>query len=144
LEDYEAVIVVSVEANKELVRRFYETIEQENYEALKDYCHENFVFYPQLDTPFPGLEGLVESEKKNFDAFPGFKMPIQSIIAEGDQVAAYLIFEGTHTGIPLLGVPATGKTVRFSLMMKLRIEDGKIIEKRSHVDVNDVLRQLKD
>jgi predicted ester cyclase len=69
---------------------------------------------------------------------------IQSIIAEGDQVAAYLIFEGTHTGIPLLGVPATGKTVRFSLMMKLRIEDGKIIEKRSHVDVNDVLRQLKD
>lgn len=71
-------------------------------------------------------------------------MPIQSIIAEGDQVAAYLIFEGIHTGIPLLGVPATGKNVRFSLMMKLRIEDGKIIEKRSHVDVNDVLRQLKD
>lgn len=55
---------MSVEANKQLVRRFYETIEQENYEARKDYCHENFVFYPQLDTPFPGLEGLVESEKK--------------------------------------------------------------------------------
>jgi ketosteroid isomerase-like protein len=65
---------MSVQANKELVRRFYETIEQENYGALKDFCHEDFVFYPQVDTPFPGVDGLVQSEKKNFDAFPGFKM----------------------------------------------------------------------
>ncbi|WP_192800117.1 nuclear transport factor 2-like protein [Priestia endophytica] len=35
---------MSVQANKELVRRFYETIEQENYGALKDFCHEDFVF----------------------------------------------------------------------------------------------------
>jgi steroid delta-isomerase-like uncharacterized protein len=124
---------MSVEANKELVHRFYETIEQENYEALKDFCHKDFVFYPQVDTPFPGVEGLVESEKKNFDAFPGFKMPIKAIIAEDDQVAVYFIFEGTHTGIPFHGVPAMGKTVKFSLMMLLRIADGKIIEKRSHM-----------
>lgn len=133
---------MSVEANKDLVRRFYETIEQENYEALKDFCHKDFVFYPQLEKPFSGIEGLVESEKKNFDAFPNFKMPIKAIMAEDDQVAVYLIFEGTHTGIPLLGFPATGKNVKFSLMMLLRIVDGKIIEKRSHVDVHDILRQL--
>ncbi|WP_246031879.1 hypothetical protein [Salibacterium salarium] len=45
---------MSVEDNKQLVRRFYETIEQENYEAPKDFCHKNFVFYTQLDTPFLG------------------------------------------------------------------------------------------
>ncbi|WP_312889247.1 ester cyclase [Desertibacillus haloalkaliphilus] len=133
---------MSVEANKELVRRFYEAIEQEDYEALHEFCYQDFVFFPQIDTPFPGVEGLVESEKKNFDAFPDFKMPIKAILAEGDQVAVYFIFEGTHTGIPFLGVPATGKAVRFSLMMLLRIADSKIIEKRSHVDVHDILRQL--
>lgn len=69
-------------------------------------------------------------------------MPIQAMIAEGNQVAAYFIFEGTHTSIPFFGVPAKRKTVRFSLMMLLRIVDGKIIEKRSYVDVNDILRQL--
>lgn len=37
------------------------------------------------------------------------------MVAEGDQVAVYFIFEGKHTGIPFFGVPATGKTVRFSL-----------------------------
>lgn len=133
---------MSVEANKELVRRFYETIEQENYEALKEFCHQDFVFYPQVDTPYQGAEGLIESEKKNFDAFPGFIMPIKAMVAEGDQVAVYFIFEGKHTGIPFFGVNATGKNVRFSLMMLLRIADGKIIEKRSHVDVNDILRQI--
>jgi predicted ester cyclase len=133
---------MSVEANKVLVRRFYETIEQENYDALQDFCHENFEFFPQVDIPFHGVEGLIESEKKNFKAFPGFKMPIKAIMAEGDQVSVYLEFEGSHTGTPFFGIPATGSPVRFSLMMLLRIEDGKIIEKRSHVDVNDILRQL--
>jgi len=133
---------MKVEDNKELVRRFYETIEREDYAALESFCHEEFVFYPQVDTPFRGVEGLIESEKKNFAAFPGFKMPIEGMVAEGDRVAVYLIFEGTHTGIPFLGVPATGNRVRFSLMMFLRIADGKITEKRSHVNVHDVLRQL--
>lgn len=133
---------MSVEANKDLVRRFFETIEQENYEALKDFCHQGFVFYPQLDTPFPGVEGLIESEKKNFDAFPDFKMPIKAMVAEDDLVAVYFIFEGTHTGTPFFDVPATGNKVRFSLMILLRVSEGKIIEQRSHVDVNDILRQL--
>lgn len=69
-------------------------------------------------------------------------MPIKAMVAEGDLVAAYFIFEGRHTGIPFAGVPATGKSVKFSLMMLLRIVDGKIIEHRSHVDVHDILRQL--
>ncbi|MGE9752356.1 ester cyclase [Bacillus inaquosorum] len=133
---------MTVESNKELVRRFFETIEQENYDALKDFCHKDFVFYPQLDTPFPGVEGLIESEKKNFDACPGFKMPIEAMVAEDDLVSVYFIFEGKHTGTPFAGVPATGNSVKFSLMILLRIKDGKIIEQRSHVDMYDILRQL--
>jgi len=134
--------MMSVEMNKELVRHFYEAIQEENYEALNEFCHEDFVFYPQIDTPFPGVEGLIESEKKNFDAFPGFKMPIKSMVAEGDQVAVYFIFEGTHKGTPFHGVSATGKNVKFSLMMLLKIVDGKIIEKRAHFDRYDILKQL--
>ena len=55
---------MSVEANKDLVRRFFETIEEENYDALKDFCHPDFVFYPQLDTPYPGVEGLIDQKRK--------------------------------------------------------------------------------
>lgn len=132
---------MSLESNKELVRRFYEAIGQEDYDALNKFCHEDFVFYPQVDHPYPGVSGLIASEKKNFDAFNDFKMPIKELIAEEDLVAAYMDFTGTHTGI-FYGITPTGKKVHFSLMMFLRIKDGKIIEKRSHVDVNDIIRQL--
>lgn len=134
---------MAVESNKELVRRFYDAIGQENYDALREFCHKDFVFYPQVDTPFAGVEGLVESEKKNFDAFNDFKMPIKELFAEGELVATYMDFTGTHTGT-FLGIAPTGKTVHFSLMMFLRIKDSKIIEKRSHVDVNDILRQITE
>ncbi|MDS9998781.1 ester cyclase [Bacillus atrophaeus] len=100
------------------------------------------MFYPQVDTPMPGPECLIESRKKNFDAFPGFKMSIKAMVAPGNQVAVYFIFEGTHTGIPFAGIFPTGKSVKMSLMTFLRIADGKIIEKRVHVDKHDILRQL--
>ncbi|WP_455539359.1 ester cyclase [Terrisporobacter sp.] len=77
-----------------------------------------------------------------FDAFRNFTFSIKELIAEGDLVAAYMEFKGTHTGT-LYGIAPTNKKVHFSLMMFLCIKDNKIIEKRSHVDVNDIISQLK-
>ncbi|EGR09759.1 ester cyclase-like protein [Vibrio cholerae HE48] len=37
----------------------------------------------------------------------------------------------------------TGKKVRFSLMMQLKIKDGKIIEKRAHFNEVDIMKQLQ-
>jgi steroid delta-isomerase-like uncharacterized protein len=133
---------MGIAENKELVRKFYDAVEREDYDEVATYCHEDFTFYTQVDTPIPGAGGFIESEKRNFDAFNGFKMPIQDLIAEDDRVAAYLIFEGT-LGSELYGLPVKGQKLRFSLFMKLRIADGKIIEKRAHFDVNDIINQLK-
>ena len=65
-------------------------------------------------------------------------MPIIGVVSEGDQVAVYFIFEGTHTVIPFAGISQTGKTVKMSLMTFLRIADGKIIEKRVQIDKHDI------
>jgi ketosteroid isomerase-like protein len=59
---------VSLEENKQLVRRFYVAIERQDFDALRDMVHEDFVFHNQVDTPWPGVKGLVASEKKNFDS----------------------------------------------------------------------------
>jgi steroid delta-isomerase-like uncharacterized protein len=132
---------MTIDENKALVRRFYDAIGREDYEEAAKCCHKDFVFYTQLDSPHHGAEGFIASEKKNFDAFKGFKMPIVRMVAEGDQVAAYLIFEGNQSG-DWHGIAAAGAKLRFSLHMLLRIADGKIIEKRAHFDVNDIIRQL--
>lgn len=133
---------MSTESNKQVVHKFYEAIQNEDYAAAARLCHSDFVFYLQIDTPIHGAAGFIASEKKNFDAFPGFSFQIERLIAEGDQVAAYLVFDGKHTGKEVDGIAPTGKRLRFSLLMLLKVADGKIIEKRAHFDRKDIHRQL--
>lgn len=133
---------MSLEANKQLVRRFYAAIEKGDFDALHEMVHDDFVFYSQIDTPKPGVQGLMESEKPSFDAFDSFIFPIDTLVAEGDKVAAYMRFEGTGYRTDSFGVPPRGQNVRISLMMLLTFKDGKILEKRAHFDTGDVRRQL--
>lgn len=35
-----------------MIKSFYKLIENENYDELKEFCHKDFVFYPQIDTHF--------------------------------------------------------------------------------------------
>ncbi|MDN3523008.1 ester cyclase [Halomonas ramblicola] len=133
---------MSTEANKQVVREFYAALQHEDHAAAARLCHPDFVFYLQMDTPIHGAEGFIASEKKNFDAFPGFSFQVERLIAEDDQVAAYLVFDGKHTAGPVEGIAPTGKRLRFSLLMLLTLSDGKIIEKRAHFDRLDIHRQL--
>ncbi|MGD7071480.1 ester cyclase [Ralstonia pseudosolanacearum] len=79
---------------------------------------------------------------RTFPAFPGFSFQIERMVAEGDQVAAYLVFDGEHKSGVIDGIAPAGKRLRFSLLMLLTISDGKIIEKRAHFDRMDIHRQL--
>lgn len=132
-----------LERNKQVVRDFYNSIEQEDYKTTASYCHEDFTFYLQVDEPIKGADGFVSSEKKNFDAFKGFTFTIHELLAERNKVVAYLIFDGKHTSSPLFNVEPTGNHVRLSFLMLLTFKDGKIIEKRAHFDHKDVLSQVK-
>ena len=42
---------MSPEENKAAVKKFYQLIEENNYDALKELCHPDFRFYSQIDHP---------------------------------------------------------------------------------------------
>ncbi len=123
------------------MRAFYDAINRGDYDALGQYCHDGFVFYHQIDTPRPGVAGFVASEEKNFAAFDDWQMPVRELVEDGDRVAAYLVFEGTHAR-ELVGVAPRGNRIRFSLLMLLTLKGGKIVEKRAHFDRADIRQQL--
>jgi len=127
--------------NKTMVRAFYAAIESGDYDTVASLCHPDFVFYPQMEMPITGAAAFIASEKPKFEAFRGFKFTVDRIVAEGDQVAAYIIFDANQTAA-FPDIPNEGRHVRTSFMMLLRIADGKIIEKRAHYDRSDVRRQL--
>lgn len=133
----------SPEVNKQIVRAFFAAVERLDYEAIAALTHKDFVFYPQMNHPIQGAAGFFASEKVGFAAFQGFRFPVERIVAEDDQVAAYIVFDGIQSS-PQPGFPNVGRRLNFSLLMLLRIADGKIIEMRPHYDRDEFRRQLLD
>ena len=76
---------MSPEENKAVVKKFYQLIEENNYDALKELCHPDFRFYSQIDHPLSADE-FIRQEKNHMDACPGFTMRIHNMFAEGDKV----------------------------------------------------------
>ncbi|MGY3676770.1 ester cyclase [Streptomyces sp. TE33382] len=133
---------MSTETHTNLVRRFYEALEGEDYAALTGMFHEDFVFYNQLDTPRPGADGFIAAEKEHIDAFRGSRLTVERTVAEGDRVGAFVVVEGDQSG-EFRGVPPAGAHVRFSMFDLFTFKDGKIIEKRAHYNLLDTIEQLK-
>ncbi|HEX4217982.1 MAG TPA: ester cyclase [Acidimicrobiales bacterium] len=61
-------------------------------------------------------------------AMPDFRLDIEDIFGAGDRVAVRLRMEGTHTGQPLLGRPATGAKFSAGGVFIYRIQGGRVAE----------------
>jgi predicted ester cyclase len=64
------------------------------------------------------------------------------LIAEGDLVVERFTASGTHTGAPLMGVAATGKSIVMAGINIFRVSNGRIIERWGRLDEVGLLREL--
>jgi predicted ester cyclase len=103
---------MSTEANKEIVRRFFEEAWNQNKVAeLKEYVSVDNVTHPgKLTWPF-GPEAAAQLMQIWRAGLPDYQCQIHEMIAEGDTVAARITFWGTHTGrfdVASRSLPPTG------------------------------------
>ncbi|NYI45057.1 putative ester cyclase [Nocardioides aromaticivorans] len=131
----------ATEHNKQCVRAFYAALVSADFDTASAMCHGDFVFYGQLDTPRPGAQGFMAAEQGHLDAFAHMTMTVETLVAEGDKVAALVIVEGEHVG-EYYGVQPTGRHLRMSMLNMFTFADGLIIEKRAHYDRLDHIQQL--
>jgi steroid delta-isomerase-like uncharacterized protein len=133
---------MSTEANKALVRRFYEEIDKGNLEALDELVAEDYLDHSP--PPFPGLvpgrEGLKQAFRMFWEATPGYHR-IEDQIAEGDKVVTRLTAYGKHEE-DLPGAPRTGNDLKMTAIAIHRIENGRLAEKWSEKDVLGFLQQI--
>jgi steroid delta-isomerase-like uncharacterized protein len=135
---------LSVEENKELIRRYVEAIdanESDDWEMLDAFIAEDFVAH---NPPIPGVsldrDGMKRAAEIFRTATPG-RHEIRMQVAEGDLVVSRIVGRGVHAG-ELLGIPATNNEVETDGIAIHRIRDGKIVEYWSVVDVAQVLQQV--
>ena len=132
---------MSLEENKQLVRRYQEIYNDNNLEALSEVLAEVLLTPRIMPGVPPGLEGAKAAHRIMLLGFPDYQTVIEELIAEEDMVAARITMTGTHSG-DFMGIPATGTRVEFSGMYIVRIKEGRIVEHWGEEDGVNLLTQL--
>lgn len=127
--------------NKALVRRWFDQVwNQQRPEAIDDMFAAGGIAHG-LGDDMRGPGQFKEFHAKFCGAFPDVRIEIDDLIAEGEKVAYRFTARGTHRG-DTLGFPATNRSMRFSGMGVVRVENGQIVEGWNVLDQLGMLSQL--
>ncbi|MBN1293052.1 MAG: ester cyclase [Candidatus Latescibacteria bacterium] len=118
-----------------------ETWNKGNFETFDELYDPNFIRHRP---PFPDIVGL-DAHKKRFavvfSAFPDHKGTFHDILVDGDKVAVWYTWHGTHSGSGLPIVP-TDKKVNVTGCDVYRLVDGKVVEEWDHEGFLSLFQQL--
>src|SRR6516225_11652221 len=90
-----------------------------------------------------GPEGFKMFRRQVNAAIPDEHIFVTAVRFEGDDIIeADLDISATHTGEEFMGIPATGRKIRFKVHARGRFVDGKMAERWDQVDFADIKRQL--
>jgi len=132
---------MSIEANKEIVRRYQEIYNSNQLDRLSEVLSEDLLT-PKIMPGIPqGMEGAKVAHQMMVAGFPDYQTVIDELIAEGDKVVARITMAGTNTGT-FMGIPPTGKFISFTGIYIARIANGKIVEHWGEEDGVSLLGQL--
>ena len=138
---------VSVESNREIVRRYFEAWANPDVEQaiamLDDLVHPDFVDHAAYEGQAAGIEGVREFWRKWRTAFPDFTVETHDTIAEGDRVVTRWSMEGTHLG-EYDGYEPTGRRIGHSAISIDRVRDGLITDEWIEFDLHGLIQQLEE
>jgi steroid delta-isomerase-like uncharacterized protein len=133
---------VPAEENKQIVREFIEEVlNRQRVDLMSELLAPDYALH------FPGMPGPLKREAfpvfiASFPAaFPDFHLAVESLIAEGDEVAVRFVLSGTHQG-EFMGIAPTGRKVEVPGHVFYRIRGGKIVDDRPIFDRALMLEQL--
>jgi steroid delta-isomerase-like uncharacterized protein len=125
--------------NEELVKGvFAEVFNGRDLHRIDDY------FMPEYrhDAPISaGRDSFKAFMASVLDAFPDFEGTLEDVVSASDKVVCRSVWRGTQRG-PLLGIPATGRSVEYGVIEIFRIEDGRIAEHWQQSDTLTMFQQL--
>jgi steroid delta-isomerase-like uncharacterized protein len=133
------------EANKQLVRRWFEEVWNQRNEASVEAMMTRGCRVHGLgggDEALIGPEGFKTFHRSFCGAFPDLRVTVDDTIAEGDRVAIRWTATMTHLGDGL-GFPASGRKVSMDGSTIGVIKDGKIDEGWNYMDITGLFAKLK-
>ena len=133
---------MSTDENKDLLNRYTEEIwNKGNFSLMGEMFDPGFTFnYPDLDLT-SDLEGFKQTIIRFRNAFPDIEFTTEYMIAEGNMTVSRWKGTGTHKG-EYMGVSPTSKKIIVTGITILQIEDKKIMEEQTEMDVAGLMQQI--
>jgi steroid delta-isomerase-like uncharacterized protein len=135
------------ENESDVVARFAKTLSEHDIDSFAALFSSNYVNH-QFSAASPPPAGATAKAltvglfRARIEGMADLRVVVDKAVTKADNCAASFTYEGTHTGL-YLGVPPTGKRLRFSSCDIFRIEDGLIVEHWGMGDIAGLMAQLK-
>ncbi|MDB4890511.1 MAG: hypothetical protein JWL61_2366 [Gemmatimonadetes bacterium] len=131
-----------LEVNKKIAREYIQRVFNEHKpELAKDYVTADVVWHGGILGDISGAENVAQLLTSFIGALPDLQAVEEDIVAESDLVVIRLVVTATQRG-DLLGVPASGRAVRWNAVDIYRVRDGRISEEWAADDIAAIMSQL--
>ena len=127
--------------HKDIYRRIIDAIGRGEPDSLDGLAAPDVVDHNPFPGQAPGIEGFKEWIRRARASFPDLEGLIETVVAEGDWVAARVTWRGTHSGT-YIGIPATDRPVVFEAYHVVRFAGGLAAEWWGTADLLGLAEQL--
>lgn len=128
---------------KKIVKLFYEEIwNQYDKTRIPQYLHEMFTFRGSLGKSSQGHQGFAQYVDSIHHSLADYHCEIQSLLAEGEQCFARMMFSGVHKG-EFLGYPPTGHRLCWAGAAVFTFEAERVVDLWVLGDLYSLEDQLK-
>src|SRR5579859_763529 len=136
---------MSSEDNKAIIRRIIEEgFNQGNLATFDELYASNFVHHDPSNPTTQNRDDYKQWAAEYRNAFPDYRLTIDDLFAEGNEVVTRWSFRGTHTGtiVNPMHIPATGKPVTISGITIARLAGNQVVEDWHLADIMGFMQQL--
>lgn len=135
---------MSVEENKALVRRYFDTIwNKGQFEREPEFVALDIVVHaPPIPGIPDGIAGPLTIVGTFRAAMPDIHLTQDVIFGADDKVVQIWNTRGIHSGGDLFGFPAAGKEIVLTGINIFRVANGRIAERWGTMDLMGLMQQL--
>jgi steroid delta-isomerase-like uncharacterized protein len=132
---------MSKETNIEAQKRFGDAVNTGNLQEFYALVANSSIDHDPAPDQEPGPNGYIVFFTMMRTAFPDFKLTVEQLVADEENVAFAYTATGTHKG-DFMGVAPTGKSINIRGMQISKFEGGKMIERWGSTDELGLLKQI--
>jgi steroid delta-isomerase-like uncharacterized protein len=131
-----------------VAEQFAATLSRHDIDAFGALFAESFVNHQSSAAAPPPKAGTTAKQRTvalfsgRLEGLPDLAVAIEAMAIGEDKVAASFVYSGTHQGV-YLGVPPTGKKLRFTSCDIFAVKDGLIVEHWGMGDIAGIMAQMK-